>query len=286
MIILLERNNVIFLTLFLLRFLYSQVNMDYFFTKQLIAENKHSRALYYLNHFKQVFSEDTLNFLKGYNYYLLKKPDSASYFLKKISNSFPSIDKARFLSSINLSYTNEILSSIEILNNVKNDSDIIIQQVKNSLLAGNHLILRNLKTFDSISKTFDYNHVIYKKCQENLVYLKNNIVSRKDKSAVVAGILSFFFPGAGKFYAGRRGESLSAFLLNISLAAMAAESYLRTKSLTSPHFIVFSALFSFFYSGNIIGSIHAAKRQNKSFKKQINNEILANMHISVANLLE
>ncbi len=264
----------------------AQRNIDYAFVQNLIIQKKNTQANYYLNYFKHSFSDDSLNFLRGYNYYLMKKPDSCSLSLIKINPSFVEWNKTQLLLSINLDYSSNINQAISTLNQIQNDTNPIINQIKYTLYAGNMLLLRNLTAYDTIVKKFDFNNIAYEKSQINLSELKIRILKHKEKSAIVAGMLSTIMPGLGKFYVGRKGEAMAAFSTNIIFAGMAAEAYYRTKSFKSPQFIIFTTLFSFFYSGNIIGSIYSAKKQNKSIKKQINNEILANMHIPIANLFD
>jgi len=93
-------------------------------------------------------------------------------------------------------------------------------------------------------------------------------------------------PGLGKFYAGKKGAGLAAFAANGALAAMAFESYYRTKSFKSPQFITFTTLFSFFYVGNIFGSVFSIKQQIKSVNGKINNEILASIHVPVVRIFK
>ncbi|GIV29749.1 MAG: hypothetical protein KatS3mg028_0815 [Bacteroidia bacterium] len=265
--------------------IYTQnISKEYTFALKLINENKLHNTLHLLklpNH----FSTDTLNYLKGLCYYHLKKPDSTAFFLQFVKQA-ELLPKAGILTSINLSYLNKYQESIEVIKKI-NPSNADIFYIKNILLTGNYLILKNYPAVDSVLKIIDtLKHYKYSGIVSDLKTIKNNQIQFKKKSPFVAGILSTFVPGLGKLYAGRKGEAMSMFIANIVMAGFTFESYYRTKNISSPQVITFGTLFTFFYSGNIIGSIHSARRQNLNKQKQIKNEILANMHLAASNVVE
>lgn len=69
---------------------YTQSNLksDYDFIYHLITNNRINHSLYYLNHLNPDIAEDSINFLKGYTYYLFKKPDSSAFFFSKVQNKW------------------------------------------------------------------------------------------------------------------------------------------------------------------------------------------------------
>jgi hypothetical protein len=261
--------------------------LEYNFISYLIKNQKYNEAEHYLNNFASISNKDTLFFLKGYNYYLMKNPELAMNYLDSVSENFSRYYIAKMLSSLNSSFISKYHHSIEILNNVSaNKLNNEILQYKLLMLAGNYLLLRNTTKFDSISNHFSFDDLKYEIEQKNLVELSKRIKKLKPKSPIVAGLLSTVVPGLGKFYAGNKGSALSDFAANIIFGGMTAEAYYRTKNLNSPQFIIFSSLTLFFYTGNIIGSVHSVKKRWKSINKQINNEILLNMHIPIVRILE
>lgn len=268
---------------------YTQSNLksDYDFIYHLITNNRINHSLYYLNHLNPDIAEDSINFLKGYTYYLFKKPDSSAFFFSKVQNKYLQT-KSQILASLNYAYTNELNQSIQYAHLIPSDtinSETLI--IKKFLLAGNYLLQNQFDSSNYYLKSV--NPIINYKYQN--VYTNMNLLFEKQKkfklkSPFLGMLMSAFVPGSGKLYAGRKGEAMSMFVANIIFAGFTLEAYYRSHSFKSPTLIVFGSLFTFFYTGNIIGSYHAVKRQNLSRQKQIKNEILATMHSATSNILD
>lgn len=268
---------------------YTQSNLksDYDFIYHLITNNRINHSLYYLNHIKPDISEDSINFLKGYTYYLLKKPDSSAFFFSKVQNNHLQT-KSQILASLNYAYANELSQSIQYAHLIPSDtinSETLI--IKKFLLAGNYLLQNQFDSSNyylkSVNPIINYK---YQNIYTNMNMLFEKQKKFKQKSPFIAMLMSAFVPGSGKLYAGRKGEAMSMFVANIIFAGFTLEAYYRSHSFKSPTLIVFGSLFTFFYTGNIIGSYHAVKRQNLSRQKQIKNEILATMHSATSNILD
>jgi TM2 domain-containing membrane protein YozV len=267
---------------------YSQnpVNPNFLFIDFLTENNKNREALHLLSNTNELLNSDTVNFLKGMNYYLLKKTDSAALSFNLVAPASNFYTKSKFFESINLSYSKKYKPALTTFSDFSKDTVQKYSQLINIVSAGNYLLLRDYKRFDSLSVGFLYNDYNYSNEQSHLVDLKNRSLKLKKKSPFVAGALSAVVPGLGKFYAGKKGAGLAAFAANGALAAMAFESYYRTKSFKSPQFITFTTLFSFFYVGNIFGSVFSIKQQIKSVNGKINNEILASIHVPVVRIFK
>jgi hypothetical protein len=265
---------------------YSQdrANPNFLFIDFLTENNKNREALHLLSNTNELLNSDTVNFLKGMNYYLLKKTDSAALSFNLVAPASNFYTKSKFFESINLSYSKKYKPALTTFSDFSKDTVQKYSQLINIVSAGNYLLLRDYKRFDSLSVGFLYNDYNYSNEQSHLVDLKNRSLKLKKKSPFVAGALSAVVPGLGKFYAGKKGAGLAAFAANGALAAMAFESYYRTKSFKSPQFITFTTLFSFFYVGNIFGSVFSIKQQIKSVNGKINNEILASIHVPVVRI--
>lgn len=267
---------------------YSQdrANPNFLFIDFLTENNKNREALHLLSNTNELLNSDTVNFLKGMNYYLLKKTDSAALCFNSVAPASNFYTKSKFFESINLSYSKKYKPALTTFSDFSKDTVQKYSQLINIVSAGNYLLLRDYKRFDSLSVGFLYNDYNYSNQQSRLVDLKNRSLKLKKKSPFVAGALSAVVPGLGKFYAGKKGAGLAAFAANGALAAMAFESYYRTKSFKSPQFITFTTLFSFFYVGNIFGSVFSIKQQIKSVNGKINNEILASIHVPVVRIFK
>ncbi len=98
------------------------------------------------------------------------------------------------------------------------------------------------------------------------------LINTPHPSPVLTGLCSTILPGSGKWYLGYRKQALSAFATDILLGAQCAESYYRGGWKT-PRFIISASFFTVFYTGNILGSILAARKKRKDYLLQIDHEI-------------
>ncbi len=101
--------------------------------------------------------------------------------------------------------------------------------------------------------------------------------NHKNKSPVIAGLLSAIIPGSGKVYAKKPWQGLSSFLLVTAFGLSAWEGY-KKNSFNSPQFYLFGSLCATFYIGNIWGSVSEVKLQKKHFNQRINDEIYKNLN--------
>lgn len=268
---------------------YTQNNQNYAFTYNLIKENRILPAQYSLNNLNLKINSDSIHYLKGFLYYYKKDIDSIIIILNKIQNKDSKIyNYSRLLLALSLSYKNNYIQSIKTLNEM-NETDYNFQNIffaKNIQLAGNFLLLKDYRKYDSIIHSLKPQDIYEISTLNNFSELKNNQINFHKKSPAFSSLLSAIIPGLGKFYAGRKGEALSSFTANFIFGAMTLESYYRTKNFKNPMFIFFGLTFSVFYTGSIIGSYHTTKKQNISKQKQINNEILAQMHSVFSNNME
>jgi TM2 domain-containing membrane protein YozV len=278
------RFKCIVLILFLFRFVgFSQnaVNPNFLFINHLIESNKQREALFLLNQTSELTNSDTVNYLKGMSYYLLKKVDTSAFYFGSVSQKSNFYTASKFFESLNLSYSKKYNNALACFANFSADTVLKCHQLINISLAGNYLLLRDYQRFDSTSSYFLFDNYNYSNEQHRLIDLKNKLITLKRKSPFLAGALSAVVPGLGKFYVGKKGAGLAALATNTALAAIVFESYYRTKNFKSPQFITFGTLFTFFYVGNIFGSVYSVKQQIKSINGKITNEILASIHIPI-----
>jgi len=76
------------------------------------------------------------------------------------------------------------------------------------------------------------------------------------KSEVLAGVLSAVIPGSGKMYVGEWGDGITALLVTGLLAFLAYDNF---KANHNTRAWIFTGLGTFFYTGNIYGSIASAQ---------------------------
>lgn len=253
----------------------------YLFIQHLIQTNKNREALFLLNQTNEIIQADTLNYLRGMNYYFLKRTDSAALCFAAVSANSPFLVKSRCFESINLAYSKQYSAANEAFDKLSPDSVIAYQPLLTTIKAGNYLLMRNYKRFDSLAVFLNNTDYRLIKEQERLLALNKLAKQQKHKSPLLAGCLSAVIPGAGKFYAGKKGAAMSALAACTVLGLSTAEAYYRTKSFKSPQFITLGTIFTFFYVGNIFGSVYSIKQQIKSTNGKINNEILATIHVPI-----
>lgn len=259
----------------------AQINQNYVFINFLTQNEKNKEALFLLNQPNELKNSDTLNFLKGYNYYLMKRPDTAAVVFSKVSASSNLFSKAKSFEILNLLYAKKESLALSKFDDFCADTALVYRSVLNTMKAGNYLLLRKFEKFDSLCNTFRYDD--FRLTNEQMRLKELSLRAKKDykKSPIKAALLSSVVPGLGKFYAGKKGAAIASFATTTALGLMVVESYYRTKNIKSPQVITFGTLFTFFYVGNIFGSYFSVQQQIKSTNGKINNEILASIHVPI-----
>lgn len=266
------------------------------FAQYLIDNSQYRDAIYILkqkinSEQKNISISDSINYYLGWCYYNQKILDSSSLFFRNVKAE-PFYHKAAFYSAFNLAYDkkiNEAKNSFDSISTEKparpagGDSSLI--KLKNFELAGIALLERDYKKYEERAKNFSYNYfpISGEEKNFNADYLK--LKKMKKKSPMLAGVMSAIIPGSGKIYAGNTGQGLAAMTMVGILGISAAESYFRPfdrsdkKGYKSPEFITFGSLFTIFYVGNIWGSALSVKLAREHQLREINDEILFDMHI-------
>lgn len=262
----------------------TKVNDDLRFVEHLTNTGKNREAIDVLNNQPELTQTDTGAYLKAINYYLLKRLDSAAKAFSIVQPQSPLFVRSVCFEALHRSFAGNYQQALTTLQKLPPDSIASHQQLINTSRAGNYLLLRDYKKFDSISKTFSSQDYRINPSQEQLLKSAADVKKQKRKSPLVAGCLSAVVPGLGKFYAGKRGAGLAAFASCTALALVTGESYYRSRSFKNPAFITFGTIFVFFYTGNIYGSVFSVKQSIRSTNGRINNEILASIHIPLVRL--
>lgn len=96
---------------------------------------------------------------------------------------------------------------------------------------------------------------------DGLTKIQDEAIKLPRKSPAVAGILSAFIPGSGKWYAHERKDAVIGFL---SIAALSYQAFrgFKKDGQNSVYGWISAGLGTGFYLGNIYGSIKSAKRFN------------------------
>jgi hypothetical protein len=218
---------------------------------------------------------DSLNYYLGWASYNIKRLDTSVYYLNKITVQSAFYNKSVFYAANNYSYLQKYDEALKATGTF---TDTNFRQLSYLQMAGIHLLRRDYKSFDSISRLFDYSNFNVAAEQKEMLVYEKNLKSFKRKSPLVAGLLSAAIPGLGKFYAGKKGQSLATAAACFITGIVAAENLWRGGP-ESPQFIVTSTIFGFFYFGNIWGSVLSVKLARQSFNNKTDNEIRVSIHL-------
>lgn len=224
------------------------------------------------------FQFDSVNYFRGWIYYNQKKLDSSSNYLKLVSSNSNYFYKSKFYYAFNTAYKGLYTNAIAIIDSVKTDSIADYQKLKNFEMAAFSLLQHDYLDFEKHSAQFTGNYFPIATEEKSLTNYYSKIKNHNPKSKLLAGTMSAVIPGSGKFYTGFRGQGATALVTVLSLATISVESYYRAGP-KSVQFISFSSIFSIFYVGNIWGSVNSVKKRNDLFYKELERNVLLDMHI-------
>lgn len=230
--------------------------------------------------------KDSLNFFMGFINYNRSNYDKTLSFFSRVSNESIFSPKSTFYSELCFLEKHDHRNAFNFLKSIQLDkSNSILQELKSFELSGLSLLNRDYKSFDSLSFAFKTENEIlvkeYKLQQDSYTQLKK----LRRKSPFIAGTLSAVVPGLGLVYAGNNGQALSAFLRVVALGALTAETYTKLGP-KNPQFVVSASLFSFFYIGNIWGSVLCVQIIKDEKCKEIDNNIGVGLRIPIDNFFK
>jgi hypothetical protein len=231
--------------------------------------------------------KDSLNFFLGFINFKGLNYDKSIKFLSKVSDESMFYPKSTFYSEICFIEKHDYFNAYNNLREVQLDkNNDLLQQLKSFELAGLSLLNRDYKSFDSLSVLFNTNNIILsneQQLQKNEYYYKLKHLKRK--SPFFAGSLSAIVPGLGLAYAGNNGQALAAFIRVAALGALSTETYIKLGP-KNPQFIISATLFSFFYLGNIWGSVLCVQIIKNEKLKEIDNNIMVGLRIPIDNFFK
>jgi hypothetical protein len=264
-------------------------NTEHNFVQHLLAHKMYDEALLVLSeklaNSTDIETRDSMNFFLGKTYYDLQQLPPSIQHLDAVSMALPALyNEARFFSAFNESYLKKPnIARQKLLTFFP--TEMRWQQLKNFELAGIFLLEGNLTGFDSLQRNFSNEWPVVQQQQKNLTEHRNYLKGLKSKSSLLAGALSAVVPGAGKFYAGRKGNGIYTLLITALLGAQTYEGY-RKDGLKSARFIIYGSLFTSFYIGNIWGSALSVNVVRNERKDAIHHQVLFDMHIPLRTLFQ
>lgn len=248
------------------------------------AYNDALLLLHQLKPFASAPESDSINYYLAWNHLNLKQTDSASYYFNMIHPNSGLYNRSAFYNSFSLLHQKKTKDALQTVSKIFS-SDSLERSLQNLFLAGTSLLQRDYTLFDSCSGHFTLRYYALSEEEKSMRIHRQSLERAGKKSPALAGILSGFIPGAGKFYTGRKGEGIAAFLEVGILGASAIESYVRSGP-ESGRFIVLGSLFTVFYIGNIWGSVLSVKLNEKATYEKTDQQILLDLRIPLRRIFE
>jgi tetratricopeptide (TPR) repeat protein len=262
----------------------SQGRSEVGFVTHLINTSQYEDAIFHLSQLPvNIYSSqdirDSMQYLEAWAYYSLKQLDSSAFYFLKVTGKSALYKNALFFAASDYIFLNNADKAKEILAKVP-VTDSVAFQLRNLQYAGLSLLKHDYDAYGNYSLYYGHSH--YALTNEEIVLddCYKNMKSHNNKSLFVAGALSAIVPGSGKFYAGKKGEGVSSFLLIGFLGAVTAENYIKAGA-TNYKTIIFGSLFTVFYIGNIYGSIASLKLAREEFYRKYENTVQLHIHIPV-----
>lgn len=241
-----------------------------------------ARVLLKSNDFIASQSPNNYNYCMGWYYYNTNRLDSTATFFRKVNPTSNFYNKSIFWATYSLMHTNQVDDAIQLITPVAfNDS--LLLALKNLELSGAYLLNRNLKEFDTFSSKYTYKYYDLSKEEKTLNNIYNDIYNFKQKSPLLAGLLSAIVPGLGKIYAKKIGSGFSAFFTVSILGSITIEN-INKNGIKSVSSIATGTLFLMAYSANIYGSVYSVKSYRDEFNEMVDYRIKFNIHIPIRNV--
>ncbi len=255
------------------------------FARYLIEKKNYDEAIFVLHSMGHARGstrgqQDSVHFLLGNIFYRQQKLQRSIEQFDSVSGRWPRLhSEAVFFSAYNNVYLKSYSTAKEKMIRFP-QQDSVLNQLRNFELAGIALLQRNLPTYDSLSNLFSPVNYSMDEQEIRLKEHYDRIIHQPKRSLLVAGLLSAIVPGAGRFYAGNKGQGIYTFLIAAVIGSQAWEGY-QTDGPSSVRFIAYATIFTSFYVGTIWGSVFTVKMKRDQLNETINNQILIDLHIPI-----
>jgi len=228
---------------------------------------------------------DSIYFHIGWLTYFNQEFYPATAYFKKVSEGSPVFLKAKFYESICYVYQNKLDTAKMLLNSLELDSSNSMFAFRNFQLGAIALLERDYEQFKVHEASFGQNNYLFATEEDALSGYAIDMEAYKEKSALLAGLISALVPGLGKFYTGYRGLPFGAMFTTLPLAAIAIEAFI-IGGVVSPVFWVLGGIFGVFYIGNIWGSALSVKARKIELYEEFDHNIKFDMHIPIRRIFE
>lgn len=256
------------------------VSADFDFVEYLIGGKMGKDAAAYLEG-TYFAPSDTLDFLRGWANYNIKKLDRAAEYFAKVPQGSVFYDKALFFGAVSNVYEGDYDRSVSLLKSY----DGPYEELREYQLAGIALLRNDEEAYRQAAYYFTHQSYALAGGERMFESICEERYDTRGKSPFVAAAASAVIPGLGKVYAGRLDEGISAFLTVGAFAAITAENWIKCGP-TNWKTILFGTLGSIFYIGNIYGSYVSVGITNLETQNAQNTTVIYNLHLPLRNIFE
>ncbi len=262
---------------------------DIRFAEYLVDSRSWNDARFFLNQLTEKnyeeFAQDVY-WLQGWNDYQAGWQRRSTLALEKVGESHPNFLKSQFYLNYQRAWLSHNTQDSALLMTAQNSlsqlqtSTSLENELRLILLGGFSLMEQDFDQYDEIREQWAGSFPQLRPHQNQLNELEQLLRNRPQKSPAFAAFLSAILPGSGKWYAGKKGEAIAAFLQVGIPAGITLESYLKSNSLDA-RTIVAGSFTALFYTANIYGSYWTVRTANNDINDALNNQILFEIHIPV-----
>lgn len=263
---------------------------DIGFAGYLIENKAYRDAIFVLREmvalpFLKPEQKDSVQYMIAWSYFSQRKVDSSLLYFPHVSKNSAFYHKSTFYSSFGHVYQGNREQARQVLNEISSLSDSTLIQLRLYYLAGISLMDRDFEEYRMYRGNINQPYYPLAAEVSNLAGYSDDLQKIKKRSPLVAGLLSAFIPGSGKFYAGYKMQGLAAFVQVLTFGAAAAENYFKESAgPQSARFIALGSLFSIFYIGNIWGSVLSVKIKRNEQYREIDQAILVDLRVPLVRL--
>jgi hypothetical protein len=225
---------------------------------------------------------DSIHYYKGWVLYSQKQLEKSANELGQVTASSVFSPKAPLFAAYNHLHLGNYTQAQTYINRIQptttTDSLILLY-----MQSGISLLQNNWENYQAIRPLIPNDFYGFAKELKILDDIYEHTSQRKQKSPLVAALLSAIIPGSGKIYLGKTGQGISSMLMVTGMGLVTAENY-RKNGPTAFSTLFLGTVFTSFYIGNIYGSAKLARVAEYEFNTQNNAKILFHIHIPLRNL--
>ena len=269
-----------------LSFSQNPVNCDLKFVNHLVRIGDYNEALHLLDstdcHLLQ--SGDSANYLRGWSLYSLQRLQLSSEYLLKVSEGSGFYLKSRFFAAYNYTHLGDYHIALNTLS-AAGENHVEYQSLGSFEKAGIYLLMGDSAGYRKSLLKSNRNLYEFSKSYDNLEKVADDLKYHQKKSPLLAGVLSGIIPGSGKFYSGKKGGAISAFIATTGLGFVTFENH-RKNGWNNFATIAFGTAFALSYVSNIYGAVLSARIVEIEYQNNVKNTILFNLHIPLRNTFD